>query len=271
MLYFVKEDIIPGTNTLEGYRVLAYNHKNKQMGSWFTDQRFCSLQDLDTDPYQLEVNLTLKQDFFNKVEFEFLVGDYFMNAAANKAVINTTRRITDLVQRVITAPSAGFVKDVQRFKEEYLVPDIEGEERKAARVALGDALENWFEEKIPDKDNIWFTFLRDTIEFVDWVLVAHYIDVGHWLYQPRLDNPLYDYTNSLTWSVVYYIESNDHPRLDSITNRYPQVEELADKIQGWFIKQLPHSVLTRDIFAQLVLNGIHCVDWVDVARSRLTD
>ena len=128
-------------------------------------------------------------------------------------------------------------------------------------------MENWFEEKIPDTSNIWYDFLRDTIEFIDWVLVAQALDVGHWLYKPKLDNPLYDYTNSLTWTVVHYIECGSFPSLKCLAERFPEADSLADQLQEWFIKQLRRSVTTRDPFAQLVLAGIHCVDWFDVAQS----
>jgi len=261
----LKEDIIPGTNTLEGYRVVVYNPEIKQLGSWYTSSRTCELQFLDADPYNLEASLS-KQGY-HQVTLEFLLSDRFRYCSEKNVVISTTRRITDLMQKLIETPSAGLVKDVVALKMEHLLPDLEGEDRKDARVSLGDALENWFEEKVPDKQNVWYDFLRDTIEFIDWVLVAQSLDVGHWLYEPKFDNPLYDYANSLTWTVVHYIECGKFYSLKRLAQKFPEANSLADELQKWFIKQLCRSVTTRDPFAQLVLAGIHCVDWFDVAQS----
>jgi hypothetical protein len=266
---FVKENIIPGTQILEGYTVIVHNPENKQYGLWDTNSLWCSLDtNFNVDPNQIYSSL-LGEQGYNEVDLEFILGDRFQYAYQNKVVLSTTRRITGLMQRLLISPSIGLLDDVIAYKQEYLVPGIEHDLGTYAQ--LGKALEDWFEEKVPDKDNLWFYFLRDILEFVDWRMLAQGITLGHWSYEPKLDNKLYDFSNSLTWSVYHYIESKDLPRIQTLVKRYNKDESLADELQEWFVNHLPHSVVRRDIFSQLMLEGIHCVDWLDIARSLLPD
>jgi len=289
---FVKEDIIPGTQTLDGYRVVVHNYEINQYGSWYTGANSCDLDtNFGTDPYQLDVNLTVKQNY-NKVDLNFILGDRFEYAWKSKAVINSTRRITSLMQDLITDSRNKLLKDVIAFKREHLVPGVEREERQGYRVNLADALESWFDEKIPEtRDTIWYNFLRETLGYVDWILIAQALDVGHWLHEPKWDSVMYEYyTNSLTWTVVHFIESNGFHALPSdfrlmepgelpVVARFikqhlekkADIDSLADQLHDWFIKKLPYSVNSRDVNSQLVLAGIQCVDWPNVARSLLPD
>lgn len=268
---FLKEDVIPDTQNLKGFQVVVHNPELKQLGTWHTTAITCELHhNYAMDAYSLDVDLTAQG--YQKIEPLFIQGDRFEYAWKNKVILSTARRITELIQRLLTTPRVGFAKDVVAYKQEYLLPELQGNERLGACINLGDALKNWFEDKVSDSDNIWFAFLRDILEFVDWQLVAQYLDSGHWPYEPRLDNPLYDFTNSLTWSVYHYMESRDFP-VKTIVKRHngSNIDLLADELQEWFIKQLPYSVTRRNIFSQLMLTGIHCVDWFDIARSLLPD
>jgi|GEM_PF-3594887 hypothetical protein len=280
---FVKEDIIPGSQTLDGYRVVVHNTEINQYGSWTTDSNSCHFDtNFGADPDELEYRLTVQQDY-NKVDLDFILGDRFQYACKNKAIINTTRRITNLMQELIIDPRNKLLGDVNAFQREYLLPGIEGEARKDARVSFADALENWFEGKVSDTHNIWFDFLREIIAYVDWKLIAQFLDVGHWVYQPKLDSTSYEYyTNSLTWTVVYFIESNESDGrladarlierlIKSHLEQKADINVLADQLHDWFVKKLPYSTTTRAVNAQLVLAGIDCVDWCNVARSLLPD
>jgi len=264
---FVKNIRKGDTYELEGYAIIVHNPEIRQLGSWNTNNNSCELfHDHPATAYQLEIDLTV-QGLYQKVELGFILSDRFEYCYRNKISINTTRRMTELMQRLATAPSVGLKDEVLSLKQKYLLPTAEGEERASARFDLADALKNSFEDKIPDKFDLWHSFLRSCVEYIDWVLVVEHLDIGRWLYEPKFDYPLYDYINSLTWDVVHHIESNDPPEIDRLVERFPEIEALADNLQDWFIKELRHPVTARNVFAQLILTGIHCIDWADIART----
>jgi hypothetical protein len=270
---FVKENIIPNTQILEGYTVLVHNPENKQCAVWNTNLLWCSLDtNFFANPSELSMIFTENQGY-SKVDLEFILGDRFKYAYQNKVVLSTTKRITGLLQRLIISPSIGLLDDVMAYKQEYLVtaPGVENDLRDYAH--LGDALKDWFKTKVPDTDNIWFNFLRDILKCVDWQMVAQEITLGSWLSEPKIDQPVNGCSNFLTWSVHHYVGNSkkELPKLQNLAKRYNNAESLADELQDWFVKHLPHSVVRRDIFSQLMLEGIHCVDWLDIAESLLPD
>jgi hypothetical protein len=186
--------------------------------------------------------------------------------------MNTAEKMTRSMIKLILDKKLKFRRDVEAFLGEHFSPELQGEERALARVNLGDALQSWFEEKLPDDQKLSTSFLKEAVGYIDWIAIAQAIDFGHWTNEITDDQEYEGFTNSLTFTVWHWIISGDETQFaygyaSLVVEQGTSEEAKAKDLRYFFWSKTLPSFKRNRVAASLTEEGINCVNWLEIVQT----
>jgi hypothetical protein len=139
---------------------------------------------------------------------------------------------------------------------------------------IGDRIEAYFDQYISDSEAIAWCFIRESVGYINWYYIVCKMNN---IISPDFtfleDNPYEGFANSLTFTLWYAI-SNNEGTLNVLRECSGEalVFQFKEWIRSWFsgIRTCSDVEYREDIiplFQEIVIKGIHLVNWQEVAEN----